>query len=137
VSISRQFLGFALVGTAGFLTDAAVFLLLTQFLSVPVLPARALAFAPASLVTWLLNRVFVFRTSGATGRKRDEYARHMLVQGTGIAINFGCFWLAVRAGLGAGSAQLLPLAIGSGVAMLFNFAGSRGFVFRHAARTTD
>ncbi|CAN5344108.1 hypothetical protein BH11PSE14_BH11PSE14_15420 [soil metagenome] len=128
--MSRQFLGFALVGTAGFLTDAAVFLLLTQGLHVPVYPARVLAFAPASLVTWSLNRNFVFRTGASSDRKRDEYARHLLVQGIGIAINFACFWLAVRAGLGAGSAQLLPLAIGSGVAMVSNYAGSRRFVFR-------
>lgn len=134
MSTSRQFLGFAFVGTAGFLSDAAVFLLLTQGLHAQVYLARALAFVPASLVTWSLNRHFVFRTGTAPGRKRDEYARHLVVQGTGIAINFACFWLAVRAGLGAGSAQLLPLAIGSGVAMLFNFAGSRHFVFRSGPR---
>lgn len=126
-----QALGFALVGCAGFATDAALFLVATQALGLPVLPARALAFLPATLVTWFLNRHFVFRTGGGAHRRRDEYARHLGTQSLGVAINFATFYAAVRLGLGRGSAQLVPLAIGSLVAMAFNYLASRRFVFRH------
>jgi putative flippase GtrA len=47
----------------------------------------------------------------------------------GIALNFSVFYVAVKLGLGRGSAQLVPLALGSGVAMAFNFIGARRMVF--------
>jgi putative flippase GtrA len=128
---SRQLFQFGLVGVVGFATDAAVFLALTQAVGLAVMPARVAAFVPATVVTWLLNRVLVFRTSGSPRRKRDEYLRHFGIQSIGIAINFAVFYLAVRAGLGRHSAQLLPLALGSLVAMAFNYAGARKFVFLH------
>ena len=123
-----QMLGFGLVGVAGFLTDAALFLLASQVLELPVMLSRALAFVPATIVTWWLNRSFVFRTSG-TDRAAHEYGRHLGVQAIGIALNFAVFYLAVKLGLGRGSAQLVPLALGSGVAMVFNFIGARHLVF--------
>ena len=126
----RQMLGFGVVGTLGFCTDAALFLLFSKGLGLPVMPSRALAFVPATIVTWRLNRVFVFGTRG-NRRGAQEYARHLGVQGVGIALNFAVFYVAVRLGLGRGSAQLVPLALGSGVAMVFNFIGARHMVFRH------
>jgi putative flippase GtrA len=126
----RQPLGFALVGCAGFASDALLFLLLTRGLDVPIYPARVLAFVPATVVTWLLNRHFVFRTSEGAHRRRDEYLRHITVQSLGIAVNFASFTFAVETGLGHGNAQLVPLAIGSLAAMVFNYLGSRRFVFR-------
>lgn len=125
----RQPLGFALVGCAGFATDAMLFLLLTQGFGLPVLGARALAFVPATVVTWLLNRLLVFRTRTGPRRKREEYLRHLGVQSIGIAINFGSFWAAMDAGMGRNSADLVPLAIGSLVAMVFNYLASRRFVY--------
>ena len=118
-----------MVGAAGFGTDALLFLALSQGGGMSVMPARALAFLPATGVTWWLNRRYVFRTAGGTRSRRGEYLRHLAIQGVGIALNFGTFYLAVRAGLGAGTAQLLPLALGSGVAMVFNFLGARRVVF--------
>lgn len=123
-----QMFGFALVGTAGFLSDAALFLLASQWLGLPVMLSRALAFVPATIVTWWLNRSFVFRTSGS-GRRAREYGRHFGVQAIGIALNFAVFYFAVKLGLGRGSAQVVPLALGSGVAMVFNFVGARRLVF--------
>ena len=126
----RQPLGFALVGCAGFATDALLFLLFSQVLGIPVFPARALSFLPATGVTWLLNRHFVFRTGDSAHRKRDEYLRHVGTQSIGIALNFAIFYAAVRAGLGKGSAHLVPLAMGSLGAMVFNYLASRRFVYR-------
>ena len=124
----RQVLGFGVVGTLAFLTDALLFLLCTQTFGMPVMLSRALAFVPATIVNWRLNRSFVFRTSGS-GRRVHEYGRHLGVQLIGIAINFTVFYVAVKLGLGRGSAQLVPLALGSGVAMVFNFIGARHVVF--------
>jgi len=128
--LALQFTRFGMVGVVGFIVDTSTFLFLGHVAGIQVYPARALAFVPATLATWMLNRRFVFRTSSSGGRKRDEYARHLGTQTFGIAINFLVFWLAVRSGLGRGSAQVVPLMLGSIAAMLFNFAGARLFVFR-------
>ena len=125
----RQVFGFGLVGVAGFLTDALLFLLSSQVAGIAIMPSRALSFLPATGVTWLLNRHYVFRTAGGARSRRGEYLRHLAIQSVGIAINFGTFYLAVHAGLGKGSAQLVPLALGSGVAMVFNYVGARRLVF--------
>jgi putative flippase GtrA len=125
-----EWLGFALVGCAGFATDALLYVLYARYAGLPVYLARALAFLPATGVTWALNRHFVFQTAGTLHRRRDEYARHLGVQGLGIAVNFAAFSIALEGGLGRGPAPLLPLVIGSGCAMVFNFIGARRFVFR-------
>lgn len=125
----KQAAGFAMVGCAGFATDAALFLLLTQVADMAIYPSRAMAFVPASMVTWWLNRSLVFRTKGSPGRKRDEYLRHLGVQSIGIGLNFAAFYVAVRLGLGLHSAQLVPLAIGSLAGLAFNFVASRRFVY--------
>jgi putative flippase GtrA len=122
--------GFVLVGCAGFATDALLYVLLGQVAGFPVYLARALAFLPATGVTWVLNRHFVFRTADTPHRRRDEYARHVGVQLLGIAINFATFTLALESGLGHGPAPLVPLAVGSLCAMVFNFTGASRFVFR-------
>lgn len=121
--------GFAMVGCAGLATDAALFLLLTQGAGLPLFPSRALAFVPATVVTWLLNRGLVFRTAGGPRRKREEYLRHFGVQSIGILVNFATFYAAVRLGLGLRSAQLVPLAIGSLCGMVINYLGARRFVY--------
>lgn len=122
--LGRQAGGFALVGVLGFAIDAGMFWLLSH--SLAQLTARALAFIPATLATWALNRRAVFR-SERQGRRAllQEYLRYLLVQGLGIALNFGTFVLCLRWGGNA----LLALLLGSGIAMLFNFTGAKLLVF--------
>jgi putative flippase GtrA len=128
----REPMRFVLSGCAGFATDALLFLLLTQPLGLHAYPARVLAFLPATLLTWTLQRRYVFpgRSVGADAWPRGQYLRHVAVQSSGLAVNFASFWLAVEAGLGRGSANLVPLAIGSLCAMLSNYLGARYVVFR-------
>jgi putative flippase GtrA len=126
----REAIGFGLVGCVGFAVDAAIFLALTHAATLPVLVARLLAFVPATVVTWSLQRRLVFRRSASTERKHREYVRHVAAQSLGIAVNFACFWIAVRAGLGEGNAQVVPLAIGTLAGMCFNFLSARRFVYR-------
>lgn len=126
---NREVLTFGIVGLIGFSTDAGLFLLSTQLAGLAIIPSRVLAFVPATIVTWMLNRTLVFRSKDSSRRKRDEYSRYLLVQSIGIAVNFVVFILAVHYGLGHGSAQIVPLVLGSLAAMWFNFVGAKAFVF--------
>ncbi len=62
-----------------------------------------------------------------------EYARYVGVQTTGALINLGVYALCVAADPALGAYPVVPLAAGSAVALLYNFAASRHFVFSGAA----
>jgi putative flippase GtrA len=118
---------YLVVGGVGFGVDAAAYLLLAHGLGWPLVPARLLAFLPATVVTWWINRRLTFaRTGEAPGQRLWEYLRYLAVQGTGIAVNFAVFH-------GVASQypdhDLAAFAAGSAVALAFNFAGARWLVF--------
>lgn len=127
--LNYQLTAFAVVGTVGFLFDAGVFLVLSSVLGMDVLLARLCAFLPATGVTWLLNRSTAFRGRRVHATKSREYMKYLLVQSGGIAVNFLTFYVVLKLFLLSSQQPLLPLAVGSIAALLFNFAGAKLFVF--------
>jgi putative flippase GtrA len=128
----RQLMTFLVVGGFGFLVDAGLFFIFLHLFGLDILVSRALAFLPATLVTWWANRLFTFRPSADTPVfLMREYLKYLLVQSAGIAINFLVFYLMVLWLPVAATHTLLPLAAGSVIALLFNFSGARFLVFRH------
>lgn len=120
-----QFLRFALVGGVGFVTDAGLTLLFHGALSLGEAPARVLAFIVAATVTWWLNRRFTFQAQGGA----SSWLRYVVITSAGAAINIGCYLVVVRM-LGTQALDLLAgVAVGSIVAMAFNFWVSRRWVF--------
>lgn len=130
-SLLAQSASFLVVGTIGFVVDAGLFFLLYRLAGLDILLARALAFSPAVLVTWLLNRTFTF---GAARRKDKpaprEFLGYVLLQGGGIGINFAVFYLAVHLSALALRFPLIALALGAGTAMAFNFLGMKFVLYR-------
>jgi putative flippase GtrA len=128
----RQLMAFLVVGGFGFAVDAGLFFIFLQVFGIDILVSRALAFLPATLVTWWANRLFTFRPpTAARVLLMQEYLRYLLVQAGGIAINFLVFYLMILWFPFAAAHTLLPLAAGSVAALLFNFSGARFLVFRH------
>ena len=128
----RQLMAFLVVGGFGFVVDAGLFFVFLRIFGIDIMVARALAFLPATLVTWWANRLFTFRPqTGARVFLMQEYLRYLLVQAGGIAINFLVFYLMILWLPIAATHTLLPLAAGSVIALLFNFSGARFLVFRH------
>lgn len=122
-----EWLRFGIVGTAGFLVDAAVLWTLIERLAVPPAIARLASFTAAGTATWLLNRLVTF-PSRAGRRRLTEWRRYLAVNGVGAAINYLVF-----VGLVTGLPALPPigaLAVASVVALPVNFLGSRHYAFR-------
>jgi len=126
--LPQGFAAFTVVGAVGFIVDATILATLVHIYDWGDYTARLVSFSVAVSVTWLLNRQFVFATQ-KTLNKRSEYTRYLAVQGTGMAINLLVYSLCIAGSEVMDRWPVLALAVGSIVALFFNYAGSRLFVF--------
>ena len=132
-ALARQIPAFLVIGALGFCLDASLTVLLVRSFAVPPLLARPPAFVVVTLVNFVLNRAFTFRSSqtawlGALGR-------YVLVCLAGLAVNYAVYAallaLAPLFGVAISPAILtLFVACGTGAATTLTFAGFRSFAFR-------
>jgi putative flippase GtrA len=89
----RQLLKFAIVGGTTFVIDNGIwYLLKLTVLEEKPVTAKIIAIIVATIVSYVLNREWSFRTRG--GRERHhEAALFFLVSGVGVAINIAPLWL--------------------------------------------
>lgn len=121
---------FAVAGGIGFIVDAAILSALTSLAGWHPLRARIVSFLCAVTVTWWINRRYTFADRNTKPqRTATEYSRYLLVQGLGAALNYAVFATAILLVPVLKSYPVLPLAIGSGVAMFFNYFAMHWFVF--------
>lgn len=121
-------LRFVVVGSLGFCVDAGILTLLVNALDYGLYAGRTISFAAAVTVTWLANRNWVFQSKCNLDR-RKEYILYLAVQVIGALINLGVYVLVIESLPQLGRMPIIPLAIGSGVALLFNFSAASRFVF--------
>ncbi len=138
----RELLKFALVGGTCFVIDTAIFIGLksTVLIEKPV-TAKIVATLVATIVSYVLNREWSFRTRG--GRERHhEAALFFLVNGIGIGLNSLPLWVSrylldlqepdvsrlVQEVADFTSAQI----IGTLIAMVFRWYGYKRWVFPEA-----
>jgi putative flippase GtrA len=120
------FLRFCLVGVVGFGADAGLTLLFTQAAEWPALPSRIAAFLLAATATWLLNRRYTFRsTAGAR-----SWMPYVAATSLGAVINISVYWLWLRTAGESPASILGGVALGSVVALTFNYFASRAIFLR-------
>jgi putative flippase GtrA len=119
---------FALVGCIGFAVDAGILIVLLKHSLLPLAISRLISFSSAVSVTWLMNRQFTFRIGSRPIHAR-ECRRYFVVSALGALINYGLFLLIMSAVPRLAPYPVVVLAIAAGVAMLFNFVGSRRYAF--------
>ena len=131
----KRLVRYAFVGGIGFLVDAGVLSwLVAAELAGPIV-ARCLSFPPAVLATWVLNRRLVFTSSArSVGERAHEYGRYFTVQLLGALVNLGVYTLLVEHVATLRVWPVAALAVGSAVALLFNFLGAKYWVFLQAPR---
>lgn len=125
------FFRFALVGSVGFVVDAAVLYLAIAWLATGLFASRLLSYFVAATVTWLLNRRFTFAPSDDSSRyaAANQWSRYVAVNGVGALVNLGVYSLAIILSDICRQHPILPLALGSGVAMIVNYLFSKHLVF--------
>lgn len=127
-----RLLQYTLVGSVGFLLDAGILTLLAQFCDFNVYFSRLVSFSCAMSATWYLNRrfTFAFLTSGKEA-SLGEYGRYSTVQVIGALINLIVFTAVILIYPALQSIPVIPLAIGALFGLIFNFVGSRFWVFAY------
>lgn len=120
---------FGLVGTLGFVVDAGVMQMLVSLAGAGAIEARAVSIPTAVLATWVLNRSFTFGKTGADAAL-PSLVRYVAVSAAGAAVNFLVYTALVLASSTLAAYPMIPLAIASIVALVFNYLGSKHFAFR-------
>ena len=126
---ASRFMRFAVVGVVGFVVDAGVLQALITLAGWGPIAARAVAIPVAVFATWLLNRTITFPESHS-GPALRSLLRYAVVSAAGAGVNFLVYTLLVFAFDAMAALPIVPLAVGSIVALVVNYLGSKHFAFR-------
>jgi putative flippase GtrA len=130
----RSLLGFLAVGSAGFIFEAIVLLVLHDTLGAPALVARSLSLPSAIALTYWLNRIWTFKSEDPN--RVAEFGRYLVVQAVGNGFNFLVFALVMSlAALQRWPGSLIGLALGSAAGLVVNYLGARFVAFRGGGRS--
>lgn len=119
---------FATVGAIGFVIDAGILAALTHGAGWSPWAARVPSFATAVLATWLLNRRLTFPGRGLQ-RRSVEALGYGAIQACGSGINLLVFGLCLATVPRLAAMPVIPFAVGSGVAMIFNYVALKRLLY--------
>jgi putative flippase GtrA len=136
--ILHEVFSFASIGIVGFAIEAIVLsILVAQGLDIYL--SRAMSFPTALTATWYLNRKHTF-DHGKNSRfasLKSEYIGYFLIQVVGALLNLAVFSLVVYLFPQFKLIPVIPLAIGAGIAMVFNYSASKYFVYGKQVKVAD
>lgn len=126
-----QLFRFGLVGVVGFLVDTGVLYLLMGLGGMSPYTGRVFSYLVAATVTWLLHRVYTF-PDAAPQRMRRQWALFVVLNGVGALLNYGTYAALVATTPLVAAYPALGVAVGSVIAMCFNYTANRFAIFRAA-----
>ena len=110
------------------MVDAILLTAMISYLGWGVYSARLVSGTAAILATWLLNRHWTFRDR-ASDNKIRESSTYAGIQLLGVVINFSVYGVSIYLSSTLMEYPVLPAAMGSITAMLFNFTASKRYAF--------
>lgn len=119
---------FAAVGAVGFVIDAGILASLTHGAGWSPWAARVPSFTTAVLATWLLNRRLTFPGQGLQ-RRSMEALGYGAIQACGSGINLLVFGMCLAAVPRLAAMPVIPFAVGSAVAMVFNYVALKRLLY--------
>ena len=132
--LPRRLCAFLCVGAMGFVLDASILSTLIFDFGWGHYISRVVSFGVAVPFSWLLNRIWTFRSNATTNRTR-EYSIYLAIQATGAGLNFAIYSTCIYLSDTFMDYPVAALAIGSGFALLFNYTAVRRYAFTGATQT--
>ena len=134
IASMRKLIYFSFVGGVGFLVDGGMLTLLSQHYGLDIYFARLVSFSLATMATWVLNRIIVFRQDVDPDQPKSvEYVRYLLVQAAGGCANLAVFTLLIMLAPSLKDHPIIPLAVGAIFGLAINFTGARYWVYSNKA----
>jgi len=131
MNLPRQFMRYAVVGASGTLVQWGVLWAGVRYFAAPAAVASSIGYVLGSLLNYLLH---YFVTFGSGKPHAEAASKYYSVLGVGWCINAGLMGLLVHHWhLNYWFAQFLA----TGVGVLWNFAGSRWWAFKHPAAKAE
>ncbi len=128
----QQFLKFSMVGGVGFVVDAGSYFVLTHYLGGGLITSRFVSSLMLGMsATFLLNNFVTFRGHGS-GSIFARYLKFATANIVGNLLNVGTHAVLVENLALFHRIPLLGVVAGTFVGLVFNFTGSKYFVFRSA-----
>lgn len=128
-SMVTEFFKFSLVGTLGFVVDAASLQILVSLAGINPYLSRLFSYLLAATTTWWLNRRFTF-AAGSDGCWKGQWLRYLVVNAAGGGVNYGVYALCLFLSELVRQHLYLGVAAGSIAGLAVNFTASRYLVFK-------
>ena len=125
---TARFLRFCAVGTAGFLADTGMLLVIVHVFGVNPVAAKILSFGLAVFLTFELNRRWAFGVT-RSGNIGTALAAYFGVQSTGFLCNFGVFTALIYVLPVPFNNLVLCSMVAAAAALVVNYAGAKRLVF--------
>lgn len=122
------FLRFMVVGSIGFCIDGGVLTIL-QYQGWNVFFARGVSFILAVTTTWLLHLAWTFGKN-VLSKPIRKYSTYLAIQISGATLNICIFSFLILLFPFLGEAPLIPLALASLVALIFNYSATSYYLFK-------
>ena len=100
-------------------------------LGVPYLISTIMAFLIATLVNWILGRIFTFRNSAYKDKKAKEAFLVFLVSAIGLGFNLLLMYLFVDIiGMNTGILRTLAKVLSTGIVFIWNFLSRKLWIYK-------
>ena len=129
--LGRQLLAFSVVGTIGFVVDAATLYAAMTVLGAGLYVGRVISYLAAATTTWALNRRYTFHGQRSSA-KITEWGRFLAANAVGGLVNYGTYAALVATQPAAAAHPVIGVGAGSLAGLALNFMLSRYLVFRGA-----
>lgn len=133
---SAEFYRFGIVGVLGFVVDAIMLTLLLKTGIFGLYSARLFSFLAAATTTWAVNRRYTFVEAGK-GPLLSQWTSFLAVNSVGGIVNYLVYALSVANVSLITNYPVLGVALGSLAGWVFNFSGSKKWVFRDHSQNNN
>jgi len=130
--LSRQFISFSIIGVAGFVVDTGILYLLVYVFDANLYVGRILSYLCAVTATWLLNRLFTFKSDGQQNSHISllkQWSKFAGCNALGAVINYTIYALLITFFSVFYENPVLAVAIGTLFSVNVNFFLSKKYVF--------
>ena len=134
MKLRREVALFATGGVLGLLVDAGTVQALVSWAHWNAYLARVLSFLLAASATWGWNRRHTFADRSSGRSAMAEWLHWLALMGVGACVNYAVFAVLLMTFEPLHRWPALPVAAGSAVAAVVNFATARGILFRVSER---